>query len=207
MRDNTDVRADMAHGRLDAAYDVIDRTAKEYTDQFDRDDDEHLAAALEEIGTVMGSLLGATHILEDADEDDIIVAFFQDSTPDAGDAFWSDEASALVGVRGTPSGHEVNKWAHHRYNDKKPRDRQALNDVKQQADAGEPMGVSEAKEYIKEHNEDVLSACGSIVVSDADERDLYVSTSSRIQSDDFETPHGWEAFDVRRLGVGFRAVE
>jgi len=63
MEDN-DVRTDMAHGRIDGAYEILDDTAKEYNDQFDDDEEEHLEEALHHIGCVMGTLMGAEEMDE-----------------------------------------------------------------------------------------------------------------------------------------------
>ena len=54
MGNNT--RTNLAAGRLEAAYDIIDNVAKEYNDQFSEEDKDKLASALKDVGYVSGSL-------------------------------------------------------------------------------------------------------------------------------------------------------
>jgi len=129
MADNIDTRDAMAYGRLEAAYEAIEETARDYPDVLSDADEERLKDALDAVGATKGSLMGASHVLEDVDEENIVLAAFNERTPDSGDAFWSEEASMLVGVKGEPSGQEVTNWHYHLYNKNKERDRMAVNDI------------------------------------------------------------------------------
>ena len=149
-RDTREVRNDLAHGRLEAAKEIIESTAEEYGDCFDDGDEEQLADALDGIAETMGSLMGAEHVLENVNEKDIVMAPFLHSVSDSGDGFWSDEASMLVGVRGEQSGDEVMKWNWHKYDPTNERHGTALKDVREQISVnGEPMEVEEAREWIE----------------------------------------------------------
>ena len=191
MAEHTDVRDDLAHGRLEAAREIVENTAEEYNDRLDETDEERLKDALDAIGETMGSLMGAEHILDGVDKDRVVLASFNDRTPDSGSAFRSEEAEMLVGVRGTPSGDEVMEWSWHEYDPTDERDRTALRDVKQQAGVYEPpMEVEEAREWIEENNQFELRHAGAIIRSSFD-RDLYVSLHRDPNIYDFDTPHGW----------------
>jgi len=129
MADNIDTRDAMAYGRLEAAYETIEETARDYPDVFSDADEERLKGALNAVGETKESLMGASHVLEDVDEENIVMAPFNERTPDSGDAFWSEEASMLVGVKGEPSGQEVTNWHYHMYNKNDERDCRAVNDI------------------------------------------------------------------------------
>jgi len=204
MEDNNRVRNDLAHGRLEAAKEIIESTAEEYGDCFDDGDEEQLANALDGIAETMGSLMGAEHVLENVNEKDIIMAGFDKCTPDNSNAFWSEEASMLVGICGTPSGEAVMEWAYHTYEPTSGRDSTALKDVREQISVNEePMEVAEADTWIRENNEKVYAESAGLVTGGIDVRgDLYVSTPINVTADDYDVPYGWSTHDEGH-GVSF----
>jgi len=204
MEDNNRVRNDLAHGRLEAAKEIIESTAEEYGDCFDDGDEEQLANALDGIAETMGSLMGAEHVLENVNEEDIIMAGFDKCTPNNSNAFWSEEASMLVGIRGTPSGEAVMGWAYHTYEPTSGRDSTALKDVREQISVNEePMEVAEADTWIRENNEKVYAESAGLVTGGIDVRgDLYVSTPINVTADDYDVPYGWSTHDEGH-GVSF----
>jgi len=204
MEDNNHVRNDLAHGRLEAAKEIVESTAEEYGDCFDDGDEEQLADALDGIAETMGSLMGAEHVLENVNEKDIVMAPFLHSVSDSGDGFWSDEASMLVGVRGEQSGDEVMKWNWHKYDPTNERHGTALKDVREQISVNEePMEVAEADTWIRENNEKVYAESAGLVTGGIDVRgDLYVSTPINVTADDYDVPYGWSTHDEGH-GVSF----
>lgn len=111
---DTDVRADMAHGRLEAAYDIVDKTAKEFGDQLDEADEARLADALDAIGTTAGSLVGSESIWADIELDDLVIASGGNHADESTGAKNIDTVTAAVGIKGHESGEHVrSKYATH----------------------------------------------------------------------------------------------